>query len=155
MTWLSYLTLVFSAGVFALAWLKGGHTERFGALLLLTAFLVAAFAPPLVVAGDLMLFDAIADGTLLVIFLWMSLKGDRWWPFLAAASLFLTGLIHAAMILIPELDTRADLSARLGLTLLTVLALLAGVWERWLAGERPVSNLWRRRSTTPSQALNI
>ncbi|MBU3973342.1 MAG: hypothetical protein KKE42_06030, partial [Alphaproteobacteria bacterium] len=85
----------------------------------------------------------------------MSLKGDRWWPFLAAASLFLTGLIHAAMILIPELDTRADLSARLGLTLLTVLALLAGVWERWLAGERPVSNLWRRRSTTPSQTLNI
>ncbi|WP_439478296.1 hypothetical protein [Brevundimonas sp.] len=155
MTWFSYLVLAFSMAVFALAWLKGGHPERFGALLMSTAYLVAAVAPPVVVAGGLMLFDAIADAALLAVFLWMSLKGDRWWPFLAAAAMVLTGLVHAAMILIPELDTRADLSARLGLTLLTVLALLAGVGERWLAGERPFSNLWKPRPATSHQTLNI
>lgn len=155
MTWFSYLILIFSAAVVALAWLKGGHPERFGALLISTAYLVAAVAPPVLAYGDLMLFDAIADVALLAFFLWMSLKGDRWWPFLAAAAMFLTNVVHAAMILIPELDTRADLSARLGLTLLTVLALLAGVGERWLAGERPVNNIWKPRPATPRQTLNI
>lgn len=155
MTWFSYLSLGFSLAVFALAWLKGGHPERLGALVMSAAFVMAAVAPPVLVAGDLILFDAIADVALLAIFLWMSLKGDRWWPFLAAAAMFLTGVVHSAMILVPELDTRADLSARLGLTLLMVLALLAGVGERWLAGERPVSTLRKPRPGTPHQTLNI
>lgn len=155
MTWFSYLFLTFSMAVFLLAWLKGGRPERFGALLISTGYVVAAVAPPVLVYGDLLLFDAVADVAMLVIFLWMSLKGDRWWPFLAAAAMFLTDVVHAAMILIPELDTRADISARLGLTLLTVLALLAGVGERWLAGERPVSNFWEPRPATRCQTLNI
>jgi hypothetical protein len=154
MTWFSYIFLGFSGSVFVLAWIKGGHPERLGALLLSAAFVLSATAPRLLVAGDLMLIDAIADLALLAIFLWMSLKGDRWWPFLAAASLFLTGVVHAAMILVPELDTRADLSARLGLTLLTVLALLAGVGERWLAGEQPVAARRKARLATPG-TLNI
>jgi len=149
MTWFSYLALTFSMAVFLLAWLKGGRPERLGALLISTAYILAAVAPPVRVYGDLLLFDAVADVALLAIFLWMSLTGDRWWPFLAAAAMFLTDVVHAAMTLIPELDTRADLSARLGLTLLSVLALLAGVGERWLAGERPPGLPWKPWRATP------
>lgn len=140
MTPFSNLLLAFSVVVFALAWLKGGHPERFGALILTLGYLEAMLLPVVKVMGDLVLFDAIADFTLLVIFLWMALRGRRWWPFLATAVMFLTMMVHAAMVLIPELDTRADMSARMGLTLLLVLGLLAGIGERWLAGERPVTD---------------
>jgi hypothetical protein len=138
---------VFSVFVFAVAWFKGGHPERFGAAVLIIAFLVSALAPFVTVLGDLMIYDAAADLVLLVIFVWMAMKGDRWWPFVATAAMFLTGMVHLAMVLIPELDTRADMSARMGLTLLLVLALLAGAGERWLAGERSVCRPgdWGRR----------
>lgn len=156
MTWFSYFLLVVSLMVFALAWLKGGHPERFGVLIVTIAYLVAAVAPPVRVLGDMFLYDAIADTVLLAIFLRMSFRGDRWWPFLAAVAMFLTDVVHAAMVLIPELDTRADISARMGLTLLMIIALLAGVGERWLAGEQPVSGLadWKR-GRQPRETLNI
>ena len=133
--------------VFAVAWFKGGHPERFGAAILIVAFLVAAVVPRATVLGDVLIYDAAADLVLLVIFVWMAMRGERWWPFVAAAAMFLTLMVHLAMVLIPQLDTRADLSARMGLTLLGVLALLAGVGERWLAGERPVCKPedWGRR----------
>lgn len=124
--------------VFAAAWFKGGHPERFGALVLILAFFVSAVAPHAKVLGNLLIYDAVADLVLLGVFVWMALKGERWWPFVAAASMFLTAMVHLAMVLTPNLDTRADMSARMGLTLLLVLALLGGVVERWLAGERPV-----------------
>lgn len=143
MTWFSYFLLAFSILVFALAWLKGGHPERLGVVLMSAAFLVAALAPRVLVLGDMLLYDAISDTVMLAALLWMSFRGDRWWPFLAAAAMFLTAVVHGAMVLIPELDTRADMSARIGLTFLMVIALLAGVVERWLAGERPASELAR------------
>lgn len=129
---------MFSVFVFAAAWFKGAHPERFGAMVLIVAYVVSALAPSVKVLGDLLIYDAAADLVLLVIFIWMALKGERWWPFAAAAAMFLTLMVHLAMVLVPELDTRADLSARMGLTLLLVTALLAGVGERWLAGEQAV-----------------
>jgi hypothetical protein len=51
------------------------------------------------------------------------------------------------MFLIPTLEQYADISARIGLGILMALTLLAGVGERWLAGETAVADAvqWRRR----------
>lgn len=140
--------------MFALAWCKGGHAERFAVVVMFSAYLVATVAPPVKIFHDVFLYDAVADMVLLIIYVRMSLTGDRWWPFGAVAAMFLTMMVHLAMMLVPELDVRADLSARMGLTLFVVLAILAGVGERWLAGERPVCqpSTWGRRSVRKSLA---
>jgi hypothetical protein len=103
--------------------------------------------------GRLQADHAIEDALLMVLFGWLALKSDRWWPLAMTVTLVLTVLVHVAMVLVPDLDHRADIAARLGLGVLTFLSLLFGVLERWLAGERPVSESarWRR---TP-RALNI
>jgi hypothetical protein len=90
------------------------------------------------VLGDLLIYDAVADMVLLIIFSRMAVKGERWWPFGAAAAMSLTLMVHLAMVLIRNWIRGGTCPARMGLTLLLVLALLAGVGERWLAGEQPV-----------------
>jgi len=59
--------------------------------------------------------------------------------------------VHVSMVLVPGLDHRADIAARLGLGVLTSLSLLLGVFERWLTGERPVSEgaIWLRVRRAP------
>lgn len=130
--------------VFALAWLKGGHTERFGVMVLVVAYIVS-FAPPVMI-GQLHAVHAFEDALLMFVFGWLALKRDRWWPLIMTATMVLTVLVHLSMVLVPELDRRADIAARLGLGVLTTLSLLIGVVERWLAGERPVSEgaIWSR-----------
>lgn len=130
--------------VFTLAWIKGGHTERFGATVLIIAWIVSS-APPVMI-GRLHADHAVEDALLMVLFGWLALKSDRWWPLAMTTTLALTVLVHVAMVLVPDLDHRADIAARLGLGVLTFLSLLLGVFERWLAGERPVSESarWRR-----------
>ena len=46
------------------------------------------------------------------------------------------------------------MSARIGLGILSMLALLAGPFERWLSGERAVSDVraWRRASGAGASA---
>lgn len=124
-------------------WLRGGHPERFGVSVLLldhvcaTHFFAWVYDPRL---------EAVEDGLLLMIFGWLALRGRRWWPFFATAALGLTAMVHglSAMSSMGRYDA---LSARIGLWILIYLALLAGVAERWLAGERPVSDSrrWRER----------
>lgn len=138
--------LYFSLAVFAVAWLKGGHTERLGVAAVIIAFILSYLLTPLRI-GDLRVGEAAVDIVLTLVFLWMALSRDRWWPIAATAFMVLSLMVHLAMILVPELDQRADVSARYGLGVLTIIALLAGVGERWLSGERPVSQTlsWRRR----------
>jgi len=137
--------LYFSLVVFAVAWLKGGHPERRGVAYLVIAFVISYLATPLQI-GDLRAGEAVADIALTLAFIWMAFKGDRWWPFAASAFMVLSLLVHLSMLLAPELDPRADVSARYGLGVLVIAALLAGVVERWLSGEPPVSRygVWRR-----------
>lgn len=134
---------------FALAWLKGGHTERLGVTVLIVAWVVS-FAPPVMI-GRLHADHAVEDVLLMVIFGWLALKSDRWWPLAMTVTMVLTVLVHVSMVLDPDLDRRADVAARLGLGVLTALSLLIGVFERWLAGERPVSEgaIWRRLTPAP------
>jgi len=138
--------LYFSLAVFAVAWLKGGHPERRGVAFLVVTFIVSYLATPLQV-GELRAGEAVADMVLTLALGWMAFRGDRWWPFAATAFMVLSLMVHLSLLLVPELDPRADVSARFGLGVLVIAALLCGVGERWLAGEQPVSRslVWRRR----------
>lgn len=142
--------LCFSLAVFALAWLKGGHTERLGVVVTIVAYLSAYAVSPLRV-GELRLGEAATDVLATLAFAWMALSRDRWWPFPATAFMVLTMIVHVCVALIPQLGGRADVSARYGLGVLVIVSLLGGVAERWLAGEQPVS---RRRPWRPlAQAM--
>ena len=93
--------------------------------------------------------EAAEDVLLLAIFGWLALRGGRWWPFVATASFGLMVVVHllAGVTAIGRYDA---LSARIGLWILIYVTVLAGIGERWLAGERPVGEglQWRRRVAT-------
>jgi len=133
--------------VIPVAWFRGGHPERFAAGLLVVGYVMSMLSQPFRIA-DVVVGDAAADLVLTLIFGWMALNGDRWWPFAMTACLFLTLLVHLCVAVVPGLDHRADISARIGLGILAVSCLFLGVAERWLAGERPASEAvcWPSRS---------
>lgn len=78
---------------------------------------------------------------------WLALRADRWWPIAATALLALSVLVHVLAMVNPGLSRFAMLSAILGFWILLYVVVLGGVVERWLAGERAVSDerIWRRR----------
>jgi len=65
-----------------------------------------------------------------------------------AAILGLTMLVYVASLVVPDVGPYAVMSARIGLGILSMLALLAGPFERWLSGESAISDVraWRRAS---------
>lgn len=146
MTPFSIFLLILSLAVFLIAWLKGGHTERTGVAICVLAYLASYAARPLQY-GDLQVGDAVSDVIVTIAFAWLAMRSNRWWPFAATASMILMLVVHASMVLIPELTVRGDMAARMGLSVVLVLSLFGGVVERWLAGERPVSEsaVWTRR----------
>ncbi|HVL40658.1 MAG TPA: hypothetical protein VM348_00780 [Brevundimonas sp.] len=98
------------------------------------------------VIGDIYV-DSIVEGTLEFLFMgWLVLRSDRWWPFVATAATGLIVLVHVFTV-VTDISWGAALSARVGLELLEYAALLAGVAERWMAGERPIIEglRWRER----------
>lgn len=140
--------LVLSLGVFAWAWLRGGHTERTGVAVFVFAFL-ASFMLQTVTLNNFRLGEATIDLALFGALTWLALRRDRWWTLAAAAFAALTLIAHAVMFLTPDLQEahiRMDVASRWGIGVLMVLCLGAGVVERWMAGERPVSTeaRWRR-----------
>ena len=64
-----------------------------------------------------------------------------------SACFVLGAAVHLAVLLIPEITPLGEASAQLGLGILSVLILMAGAFERWLAGETPASAsaVWGRR----------
>lgn len=144
MTPFQVVYLYFSLMVLALAWIKGGHAERFGVMVIILAYVAALVATPWRI-DDFRVGEAATDVVVTLIFAWMALSRERWWPFAATASMVLALMVHLAMVLVPHLDERADVSARAGLGFLLILSLMAGVAERWLSGEAPVSRIHARR----------
>jgi hypothetical protein len=129
----------------SIGWLKGGHPERFGALVLLLDYLASRLGD----AWNIREVGSIAvtqDFVVMLAFGWLALRTDRWWPIAVTASLALCVLVRAIEIVNPELSRFAVLSAILGLWILLYIVVLGGVAERWLAGERAVSvgRPWRR-----------
>lgn len=146
--------LLLSLSVFAWAWMRGGHTERAGVTIFVLAFL-ASFMLQAVTLNQFRLGDALVDLVLFCALVWLALRRDRWWTLAAAAFGGLTMIAHALMFLTPNLQEqhiRMDVASRWGIGVLMILCLGAGVVERWMAGERPVSTeaRWRRpeRSAT-------
>jgi peptidoglycan/LPS O-acetylase OafA/YrhL len=146
--------LLLSLGVFAWAWLRGGHTERTGVAVFVLAFL-SSFMLQTLTMKHFRLGEAIVDLALFAAMVWLALRRDRWWTLAAAAFSGLTLIAHAVMFLTPDLQEqhiRMDVASRWGIGVLLILCLGAGVIERWMAGERPVSTeaRWRRpqRSAT-------
>jgi hypothetical protein len=135
----------------AVAWLKGGHPERLGATVILILF-AASFVLHPIRMWNVHLGDAAMDLTMMLIFAWMALTRNRWWPLAMTAVMALTVMVHVAMFLVPTLTEYADISARVGLGILMSLTLLIGTGERWLSGERAVSGTARWRATSRSPA---
>lgn len=126
-----------------LAWFRGGHAERFGAGVLLFNELVMMNPAISWRIGDVYMDSAIADALMLVLFGWMTLRTRRWWPFAVTAALALNALVHI-LSMVTDIPRDAAVSARIGLWLLIALVLLAGVGERWLAGDAPVFRVDRK-----------
>lgn len=131
--------LVFGYVVYAVAWTWGGRPERFGAGVLFLTSLLSAQANAWEVGGFFPGFMAL-DGANLLIFGWLCLRSDRWWPLIIAAALGLIGLASVIRLLDPTFSHSAFVSAKIGLAYVVDLALLLGVGERWLAGERPAGS---------------
>ena len=127
-------------------WLRGGHPERFGALVLLLDTVVSRL-------GDYWNFREAAsvsvtqDIVVMLAFGWLAFRTDRWWPLAATALMALCVLVHVMEMMNPQLSRFATISAILGFWILLYIVVLGGVVERWLAGERAVSDdrIWRRR----------
>ena len=145
--------LILEFAVITVAWIRGGHPERMGAATILIWDAASIGAPAWlqdIGIGEIMLFKMALEIAVLAVFVRMALKGGRWWPFAVSAVMALSVFVYLALILVPEFDRRAEISAHVGLAAALDLALLAGVVERWLAGERPVSaDRWRPRTTNP------
>lgn len=148
--------LLLSLGVFAWAWLRGGHTERTAVAAFVLAFLVSLLLQGVTLSG-FRLGEAVVDLALFGAMVWLALRRDRWWTLAAAAFGGLTLIAHGLMFLTPDLQPshiRMDVASRWGLGVLMILCLGAGVIERWMAGEAPVSVRARWRRIQPGD-LNI
>lgn len=132
---------------FAVGWLRGGHTERFA-----MAVLFCDYALTGLFTGMAHEFELVAASAFVIalIFAWMAFRSDRWWMLVAAAALALCALVFVLDWTNPALGRNAAISAQIGLWFFVYVSLLAGVMERWLAGEPAVGDAatWRRRIST-------
>lgn len=149
MTPFQIVALCFTVAAPLIAWFGGGPSERFGALATLM-WLAAGLAGPFGLVpeaarafriSDVPVYDTAFEVALLAAFLLMALKGNRWWPFAASAVMVLGVLVYLALPFVPHMRGRPEISAHLGLALMLDLVLVAGVGERWLAGEAAARGL--------------
>lgn len=89
---------------------------------------------------------------IMLAFGWLAFRVDRWWPIAVTALLGLCVLVRIIGMANPDLSRFAMISALLGFWIVIYLVVLAGVVERWLAGEDSVSGgkTWRRRDQDKS-----
>lgn len=138
MTPLQSFYLVSTLVIFAIGWLKGGHVERQGVLVLLLAYLAALFVQDLDLAAH-QIAVAVVDGILLLVLIWMALRHHRWWLLIAVACQILAMIAHGALWLEPDIGLRSNVVTRWLFGLIQLYALAGGVVERWLAGEPSAS----------------
>jgi len=108
---------------------------------LLVAFGVSVIIPEPVRMGDVIVSEVVNDLALALFFGWLALRRQRWWPLFVASVMILTLLVHVVTFLVPTLGEYENVSARIGLGIALGVGLMAGVAERWLAGEQPISDL--------------
>jgi len=135
--------------ILPLAWMKGGHAERAAVALLVAAYVSGPFLQDIRV-GRVLVVLALGDVIVWAVFVWLSLKHDRWWLLLATAAQSLNVLSHVALVLTPSLTARENVAAQWVFGLVSLYALLLGIAERRLAGERPAAPPLDRRSIAQS-----
>lgn len=135
---------------FAIALWKGGRVEHQAAAVLIGNYVLTIAIPEgphgaVLVAG--------LDGATTLVFLWLALRHPRWWLLAATAGLALCTLTWVIGLVHPGVGFYAAASAAIGEWAVVYLTLMAGVVERWMAGEVPYRARVRRK---PMQAaLNI
>jgi len=135
---------------YSVAWLRGGHTERFAAGVLSFELLLSWLTHRWRI-GDVYVAASVQIIVVVLIFGWLSVRSPRWWPIVAMAALVLVLLLRGMALVDPNLAQIQVGSAMVGLWYLIDLTLLAGVFERWLAGEAPVGpSRWRALAATPA-----
>ena len=84
----------------AYAWLRGGKTERLGALLLVAATLLTILAgsPAVRRFASVETGILVVDVAILAAFLWLALFSDRYWPLWIAALQLIGVLAHFAKL---------------------------------------------------------
>lgn len=127
---------------------KGGHVERLGAAVLVCDYALTAAVSRAPLPNPYLASTAVECVTTLV-FLWMAFRFDRWWLLVAASSLILCNVAAILGLAHPGLSLYAAASAEVGLWTVVYASLLAGVGERWLAGEPPAGAVlaWPRPAT--------
>lgn len=126
--------------------MRGGHPERLAVGVLFWDYVLGRSTSGMPGGHDLV---GISEIVVALIFVWIAFKSERWWLFVACAALTLCALVFLLEWTHPNLSEYAAISARLGLWFVIHLALLAGVAERWLAGEVAVSSrsIWRPQTS--------
>ena len=140
--------LISTLVILPIAWLKGGHPERAGVAVLLLTYVAAVFLQPLRI-DRFFLGYAITDLAMMAALVSMTLRYDRWWLFLASAAQGLSVLSYLTLLSRPELTVRENIAAQWVFGLISLYALLAGVLERWLAGEPPAAPPLSSRAARP------
>lgn len=132
----NFVGLWFGLAAYAVAWTWGGRPERFAAgisiLYCLFSFLTYKWE-----VGGLHLAGFVETCVRFMIFGWLCLRSDRWWPFVTTAAIALEVLVYVPVLLDPRLSEMSAFSAQVGLGYLLDLNLMLGVFERQLAGEAP------------------
>lgn len=131
---------------YAVAWFRGGRTERFAAAVMLLHFAVAAMSVIYMwEQNGIDLPRKIDDYVRLLIFVWLCFRSNRWWPILMTTGLVLMVLVDVVVLLDPAISRMGAVSAQVGLGYLVDLTLLFSVCERKLAGEAPAGRAaWAR-----------
>ena len=153
--WTTWALVEMGVGVaaYAVAWFWGGRTERFAAAVMLLVFAVQIISA--VYGWDEYPPRRIADYVRVLIFGWLCLRSNRWWPFLVAGSLGLSAVVDVVVLFNPDISPNGAISAKIGLAYLFDLTLLLSFCERWLAGEPPASRAaWVRADIATSARRN-
>lgn len=132
--------------IFPLAWIKGGHPERAVVATLVLAYASGPFAQQ-IQWGRLYVGVGVVDVIVWCVFVWLSLRHDRWWLLVAAAAQSLNVMASVVLVLTPTLTTRENVAAQWAFTLVSLYALLLGVVERRLAGERAAAPRLSRQAS--------
>ncbi|HYC98637.1 hypothetical protein [Brevundimonas sp.] len=135
--------LVLGLVAYAVAWVWGGRPERLAAAVLLFACLF--WGATYRWGADGFYLHMAGDCVRLLIFGWLCIRLDRWWPFGITAALALMVFMYFARLLDSTVTQYAVASAHVGLGYLIDLTLLLSVFERGLAGEPPAgAAAWAR-----------
>lgn len=131
-------------------WFRGGRTERLGVGVLLFDYMLSGTFTFAGINGAETV-ELVSESAVALAFFWLALRSDRWWPVIVGSSMVLVGMVLFLERVTQDLSLYASESAQLGLWIIIWSAPLAGVGERWLAGERALGDtvVWRRRRAAP------